>query len=132
MTNRSTREAEHGGMPPSQRKEVPIVTGLHGRIRHSSLAIGRSAMMRLRYYIELYGAYFQQAMKTLAQYRTDFGIMAVSASVREGTTLLFLSAIFGRITQLQGWSFYEIVLAYGIGTVAGSFGNTFLNMPHGV
>jgi ABC-2 type transport system permease protein len=84
----------------------------------------------LRYYLDLYVVYFRLALRTLAQYRADFGIMAVSASVREGATILFLSVIFGKITQLQGWSFYEIVLAYGVGAVASSFGSVFLNMPH--
>jgi ABC-2 type transport system permease protein len=86
--------------------------------------------MMVRYYLELYGTYFRMALRTLAQYRADFGIMAVSATVREGATIVFLSVIFGKISALQGWSFYEIVLAYGLGAVALSFGAVFLNMPH--
>lgn len=83
-----------------------------------------------RYYLGLYGTYFRMALRTLAQYRADFGIMAVAATVREGATLIFLSVIFGKITALQGWTFYEIVLAYGLGAVVASFNGVFFNMPH--
>ena len=86
--------------------------------------------MRLRYYLGLYGAYFRLGLKTMAQYRADVWIMAVSTAIRDGATLLFLSVIFGKITQLQGWSFYGIVLIYGLGTVSGTLLTLFLNMPH--
>ena len=74
--------------------------------------------MTLRYYLGLYGAYFRLGLKTMAQYRADVWIMAVSTAIRDGATLLFLSVIFGKITQLQGWSFYGIVLIYGLGTAS--------------
>jgi len=84
----------------------------------------------LRYYLGLYATYFRLGLKTMAQYRADVWIMAVSTAIRDGATLLFLSVIFGKITQLQGWSFYEIVLIYGLGTVSGTLLTLFLNMPH--
>src|SRR3954454_11339236 len=39
MTNdeEGTEEASRPGRPPARREEVPPATGLHGRIRHSSL-----------------------------------------------------------------------------------------------
>jgi ABC-2 type transport system permease protein len=86
----------------------------------------------LRYYLGLYGTYFRLALKTLAQYRADFAIMAVATVITSGATLLFLSVIFGKITQLQGWSFYEVVLVYGLGSVSGAINSVFLNMPHSI
>src|SRR4051794_22679452 len=46
MTNdeEGTEEASHAGHPPARREEVPPVTGLHGRIRHSSFRCARSAI----------------------------------------------------------------------------------------
>lgn len=84
----------------------------------------------MRYYLELYGEYFRQALKTLVAYRGDFGIMVGSTLIREGCTLLFIAVIFGKIALLEGWSFYEVVLIYGLSTVAGGVNGVFLNMPH--
>ena len=86
--------------------------------------------MGLRYYLGLYGTYFRMALKVLLQYRADFGITIASTMIREGCILLFLAVIFGKIAQLQGWGFYEIVLVYGLSTVVGNLTPVFLNMPH--
>ena len=86
--------------------------------------------MTLRYYLDLYGTYLRLGLKTLAQYRADFAIMVVSTAITSGATLLFLSVLFGKITQLQGWSFYEVVLIYGLVSVSGGLNGVFLNMPH--
>ena len=86
--------------------------------------------MVLRYYLGLYGAYFRLGLKTMAQYRADVWVMAVSTAITSGATLLFLSVLFGKITQLQGWSFYEVVLIYGLVSVSGGLDAVFLNMPH--
>jgi len=82
-----------------------------------------------RYYVGLYATYFGLGVRMLAQFRADFGITALSATVREGAMLLFLSAIFGKITELQGWSFYELVLTFGLGTAVASFAGVFFSFP---
>jgi ABC-2 type transport system permease protein len=89
-------------------------------------------MATLRYHLGLYAAYFRIALKILTQYRADFGIMAVSTTIREGATLLFLSVIFGLIPRLQGWSFYEIVLVYGLAVMVNALAAAFLDLPHSV
>jgi viologen exporter family transport system permease protein len=86
--------------------------------------------MGLRYYLGLYRDYFRMALKVLVQYRTDFVLTIGTTMLREGCILLFLAAIFGKIAQLQGWSFYEVVLIYGLSTVVGNLSPVFLNMPH--
>src|SRR5690349_5589228 len=88
--------------------------------------------MGLRYYLSLYGTYFRLVARIHFHYRADFGIMAVSTTIREGATLLFLSVIFGTITQLQGWGFYELVLVYGLFVASAYVSTVFLNMPHSI
>jgi ABC-2 type transport system permease protein len=80
----------------------------------------------MRYYLGLYGMYLRLSLKSVAQYRADFAVMIVSALFREGGTLLFLSVVFGRITQLRGWSYYELVLVLGLTTVTGNLNSVFL------
>lgn len=89
-------------------------------------------MAALRYHLGLYAASFRIMLKILTQYRVDFGIMAVSTTIREGATLLFLSVIFGLIPRLQGWSFYEVVLVYGLIVMVNAFSAAFLDLPHSV
>lgn len=86
----------------------------------------------MRYYLDLYGTYLRLSLKSVAQYRADFAVLIVSALFRDGGTLLFLSVVFGKITQLQGWSYNEVVLVYGLATVAGNLNSVFLGMSQAV
>jgi ABC-2 type transport system permease protein len=82
--------------------------------------------MPVGYYLGLYGMYLRLALKSVAQYRADFAVLIVSALFREGGTLLFLSVVFARITQLRGWSYYEVVLVFGLATVISNLNSVFL------
>jgi len=86
--------------------------------------------MDARYYAGLYATYFQVQLKTLAQYRADLVLIIAGAVVRDGTSLLFLGIIFGRIPALAGWSLNDLLLAYGLLAAGGYLGSIFLNSAH--
>ncbi len=67
----------------------------------------------MRRYLDLFGQYFVQYAKVRLAYRTDFLISVATTLVATlfGIAVVFL--IFGRIRQLFGWTFYEILFLYG-------------------
>jgi ABC-type uncharacterized transport system, permease component len=64
-------------------------------------------------YLSLLGHYFVQYAKVRLAYRGDFLISVATtlAATLFGITVVFL--IFGRVKQLLGWTFYEILFLYG-------------------
>lgn len=84
----------------------------------------------IAYYADLYATYFRLLLKTRTQYRADFAITFACSICYTGSQLVFLTAIFANIGQLQGWSFNELLLIWGLMNVSGSLANTFLDVPH--
>jgi ABC-2 type transport system permease protein len=84
----------------------------------------------MRYYLGLYINYWRLFIKTLAQYRADLAIMIGAAALHEGSLLLFISIIFSNIQQLQGWTFAEMLMLYGLMTTTNSLWNVLLDVPH--
>ncbi|MCB0106290.1 MAG: ABC-2 family transporter protein, partial [Caldilineaceae bacterium] len=66
------------------------------------------------YYADLYLAYLRNLVRLMGQYRADFLIMLTASLIHDGSTLLLLTIIFTNIRQLQGWSFHEMLLIYGL------------------
>ena len=86
----------------------------------------------LVYYGGLYWTYLGIFVKRLAQYRADFGVMLVTTALRSGMTLLFIGIIFTRVRQLQGWSFGEVLLIFGILSLASALSTLLLDMPYAI
>ncbi len=86
-------------------------------------------MTTLRYYIGLYRTYLKYLFKTLSQFNADMLIFIVSSFLHDGATLVFLSVIFTHIARLEGWSFSEMLLIWGIATVSRNVENSLLNVP---
>lgn len=84
----------------------------------------------MRYYAGLYANYWRLFIKALAQYRADLAIMIGAAALHEGSLLLFIGVIFSNIQQLQGWSFAEVLMIYGLMTTTNSLWNVLLDVPH--
>src|SRR5439155_5867823 len=93
-------------------------------------AAGRSGRLSMRYYWHLYANYWRLFVKTLAQYRADVAIMIGAAAVQEGATLLFIGIIFSNIQQLQGWTFAEVLMTWGLMTITSGLWNVTLDVPH--
>jgi ABC-2 type transport system permease protein len=61
-------------------------------------------------YRRLLGAHLRAAL----QYEADFWIMIAAAALTQLVGVLFLGAIFAKIPQLNGWTFWEVVLVYSM------------------
>ena len=82
------------------------------------------------YYLDLYLTYFRLVLKAWSQYRADFAISLVTSMLHDGSTLLFLSVIFANIHQLEGWSFSEMLLIWGLAVITRNLANGLLDVPH--
>jgi ABC-2 type transport system permease protein len=81
------------------------------------------------YHVKLYLTYAKVAFKRLMEYRSDFLIAIASSFTYQAMTILFLTVIFGKMRRLVGWSFYEVLLIYGLLTTSLSICGVFLDMP---
>jgi len=84
----------------------------------------------MAYYAGLYLYYFRLRLKQWSQYRADFIISTVSSLLLDGSTLLFLSVIFSKIRQLEGWTFPEMVLIWALSMITRFLANGVLDAPH--
>jgi ABC-2 type transport system permease protein len=84
------------------------------------------------YYWDLYVNYWRLFAKTMTQYRADVAIMISGMALLEGATLLFIGVIFSNIQQLRGWTFAEVLMTYGLLSLARALWNVLLDVPHRV
>jgi len=84
----------------------------------------------MTYYSDLYLTYIRMLLKSWSQYRTDFVISFVASAIHDGATLIFLTGVFANIQQLEGWTFQELVLIWGLAVVTRNLGNSLLDIPH--
>ncbi len=82
------------------------------------------------YYADLYLSYVRCLLKAWSQYRVDFAITFVTSILHSGSGIVFLTVVFANINQLEGWSFNEILLIWGLMMTSGNLANTFLDVPH--
>jgi ABC-2 type transport system permease protein len=83
----------------------------------------------MRYYLGLYGTYLRLFWKIMLQYRADLAVFFVAMLVVDGLSLVFITVVFGRIQQLEGWGFYEVVLMYGLIRGSTAISVLLLNAP---
>jgi ABC-2 type transport system permease protein len=82
------------------------------------------------YYTSLYLTYFRLLLKAWSHYRADFVISFAASALQNGATLVFLTGVFANIHQLEGWSFQELVLIWGLAVITTHLANGFLDVPH--
>jgi ABC-2 type transport system permease protein len=81
-------------------------------------------MMQTRY-LHLYHYFLIQRFKILMEYRVNFLIGASSTIFMQAAGLLAIWVVMSQIPSLQGWSFDEILLIYGLLTLAKSINHMF-------
>jgi ABC-2 type transport system permease protein len=84
----------------------------------------------MTYYVDLYLTYFRLLLKAWSQYRVDFVISIVASILHDGSVLLFLTTIFANVRQLEGWSFHETLLTWGLAMVCRNLANGLFDVPH--
>lgn len=76
-------------------------------------------------YLSLYWYFLIQRMKTVLEYRVNFLIGASSTIVLQAAGLLTIWVVMRQIPNLNGWSLNEILLIYGLLTLAKSINHMF-------
>jgi len=84
----------------------------------------------MAYYADLYLTYFRLLLKAWSHYRADFVISFVASALHDGATLVFLTGVFANIHQLEGWSFQELLLIWGLAVITTNLANGLLDVPH--
>ncbi len=79
-------------------------------------------MMR---YISLYWLFLTQRFKVLMEYRANFIIGAASTVFLQASSILAIWVVMQRVPELNGWTYDEILLVYGLITLAKSINHMF-------
>ncbi len=80
---------------------------------------------RIRRPIYLYFRCLGQQMKAIMAYEADFVILMMSAVLVQLSGLAFIWAIFQRIPNINGWTFWEVVFMYALVFVTEGVGSLF-------
>ncbi|MCX7922845.1 MAG: ABC-2 family transporter protein [Clostridia bacterium] len=78
-------------------------------------------------YIRLYIEFFKQNIKIMLEYRADFIIGAMASLFMQMSGIFFVWVIFKNVTTLQGWTFYDITLVYGLLMLSKSLNHIFFD-----
>lgn len=76
-------------------------------------------------YLELYGYFVIQRFKILMEYRLNFFIGMSSTAVLQAASLAAIWVVMRQVPSLNGWSFYEVILVYGLLTMGESITHMF-------
>lgn len=68
-------------------------------------------------YIRIYQSFIKQYLKTLMEYRTDFLIGMMSFFITQASNIIFISLIFSRIPNLNGWTYHQVLFIYGMSQI---------------
>ncbi|MGQ0600102.1 MAG: ABC transporter permease [Anaerolineales bacterium] len=79
----------------------------------------------MTHYLSLYWAFLLQQFKSYAEYRANFIIGASSTVFLQVSNLLTLWVVMQQIPSFNGWSFNELLLIYGLITLAKSINHMF-------
>lgn len=76
-------------------------------------------------YLELYRHFLVQRFKILMEYRANFFIGTFSTVLVQGAGVLAVWVVMSQIPDLNGWTFNEVLLIYGLVTLAKSINHMF-------
>jgi ABC-2 type transport system permease protein len=79
----------------------------------------------MRRYLELYRLFLVQRFKILMEYRANFVIGAASTVVMQAAGLLTIWVVMAQVPEINGWRLEEILLVYGLITLAKSINHMF-------
>lgn len=79
----------------------------------------------LKKYLKLYVEFIKQNLKVMFEYKNDFVIGVFSTLLTQYCGIFFVWVLFANVTQIKGWSFYEVAFVYGLLTLAKSIDMLF-------
>lgn len=68
----------------------------------------------------LYRRNLGAVIRSVLEYAADFWILIVAGIVTQSLGLVFITVVMGRVPQINGWSFPEMVFIYGLAGVSSS------------
>jgi ABC-2 type transport system permease protein len=75
--------------------------------------------------VYLYFRLLGQEMKSILAYRADFIVLLISAVLVQLVGLAFIWLIFQRIPDIQGWTFWQVVMMYSLIFITEGVGSLF-------
>ncbi|WP_436534378.1 ABC transporter permease [Actinoplanes sp. HUAS TT8] len=78
-------------------------------------------MRTFRLYLRLLGAH----VRSMLEYESDFLLMAGATVLTQVVNVVFVSALFARVPQLNGWTFWAVVIMFGLVALAEGVGSLF-------
>lgn len=85
----------------------------------------RSVLGTLRHYAWLYLLFLSQNVKAMLEYRASFVIGVFSTFAFQLSGILTIWVVMSRVPLLNGWSLNEVLLIYGLVTLAKSLNHMF-------
>ncbi len=79
----------------------------------------------MRHYLALYGYFLRQRFKVLMEYRVNFLIGASSTIVVQAAGILAIWVVMQQVPEVNGWTLDELLLIYGLITLAKSINHMF-------
>lgn len=76
-------------------------------------------------YLNLYWLFLTQRLKTLMEYRMNFVIGALSTIAMQASNIAAVWVVMQKVPNLNGWSYDELLLVYGLITLAKSINHMF-------
>jgi len=80
-------------------------------------------MRTVRLYLRLLGAHF----RSLMEYEADFLILAAATVLMQVVNIVFLAALFAKVPQINGWTFWSVVMMFGAVALAEGVGSLFFD-----
>lgn len=81
--------------------------------------------MAIARYASLYWLFLIQRLKILMEYRVNFIIGALSTVFQQGASILTVWVVMGQIPSLNGWTFDQVLLIFGLVTLSKSINHMF-------
>lgn len=82
-------------------------------------------LRRARWLVYIYFRCLGQQMKAILAYEADFVILMLSAGLVQITGFLFIWTIFQRIPDINGWTFWQVVMMYSLIFITEGVGSLF-------
>ena len=76
-------------------------------------------------YLNLYWYFLIQRLKVLMEYRASFILGASSTIVWQASSLAAVWVVMQQVPDLNGWSYDEVLLVYGLVTLSKSINHMF-------
>ncbi len=68
-------------------------------------------------------------LRATVEYRADFWIGIVGAMLQQAAGLVFISALFAQIPEVEGWTVWNVAMLYGLAMIPKGFTELFCDGP---